>query len=332
MESGFDLAGIARAVPLPEFDHYLSWVNRGQAASMAYLTDHRALLRGDPRNLLSSARSILMCGVLYNTDKPYSTECTDETRAWISRYAWGRDYHEILRTRFESLAAKLPDCEHRICVDTVPLLERAYARHAGLGWIGKNACLINQAHGSWFFLGAMLLSLELEPGGPPPDRCGSCTRCIAACPTAAIVPTGKDRPAWELDSRLCISYHTIESREATPVELRAAHGNHVFGCDICQDVCPWNSRAAVTENSDFQARSFAPPLDRLAIVSEEDFRSMFRHTPLWRAKYRGFLRNVATAMGNVGRPEYRGPLERLAAHEDPVVREHARWALARIQE
>ena len=295
---------MARAEPLSEFDFFEDWVRRGRAASMTYLTDHRTGVRRDPRNLLPSAKSILMCGVLYHTDAPLSTEMRDASRGWISRYAWGaRDYHDVLRERFEKLVPLLPPCEYRICVDTAPLLERAYARRAGLGWIGKNTCLINEPQGSWFFLGAMLLSLELEPGTPPPDRCGSCTRCIDSCPTLAIVPTGRATPAWELDSAKCISYHTIESREEIPEALRRAHGNHVFGCDICQDVCPWNSRAPVTEDPAFQAKHFAPPLEEMAAMSEDDFRAEFRRTPVWRTKYQGLQRNVATALANSGKME-----------------------------
>lgn len=334
-ESGFDLAGIAPAIPLPEFDFYLDWVQRGKAAGMTYLTDHRAEVRRDPRNILPSAKSILVGGVLYNTPEPSIGELDDPTRAWISRYAWGGDYHDVLRRRFESLVQKLKGevsepFEHRICVDTAPILERAYSRHAGLGWIGKNTCLINQQQGSWFFLGCLLLSIEFPGDSPPPDRCGTCTRCIDACPTAAIVPTGHDAPEWELDSALCISYHTIESREAAPRDLMPSFGAHVFGCDICQDVCPWNRRAPVTDDPEFQPRDFAPPLERLAALSESQFREMFRETPVWRTKYRGFLRNVCTAMGNAGRTKYKVPLERLAAHDDPAVAFHARWALERI--
>jgi epoxyqueuosine reductase len=331
MESGFDLAGITPAAPLPEFAFYQDWANRGRAAGMGYLTDHRGEIRRDPCQLLPSAKSILVCGVLYNSREPSIAELDDPARAWISRYAWGEDYHDVLRARFEKLAARLPDCEYRICVDTAPLLERAYARRAGLGWIGKNSCLINEHRGSWFFLGEMLLSLELTANEPPPDRCGSCSRCIDACPTQAIIPTGRNSPAWELDAGLCISYHTIESKSAVPAGLRALFGSHVFGCDICQDVCPWNQRAPVSIDAPFQPREFAPPLAELAALSEEEFRSMFRASPIWRAKYRGFLRNVCTAMGNARRPQYRTPLEQLARHEDSAVSEHARWALERIE-
>jgi epoxyqueuosine reductase len=272
-------------------------------------------------------------GKLYNGPQPYSTELAGEDLAWISRYAWGEDYHQVLRRGLarvvDGLRAALPEpFEWKICVDTAPLLERAYARHAGLGWIAKNTCLINQAMGSWFFLGELLLSLDLAPDQPPPSRCGSCTRCIDACPTQAIVPTGLvEGPAWALDSRLCISYFTIELRGAAAAERRPGIGRHVFGCDICQDVCPWNRRAPTTEEPAFAAAHFAPPLDELAGLSEEQFREMFRDSPVARARYAGFLRNVAVAMGNARQERFRAPLERLANSQEEMVRESARWGL-----
>lgn len=307
------------------------------AGEMKYLTDHRAALRSDPRRLLPSARSVICVGKVYNGPQPYSTSYTSEELAWISRYAWGEDYHDVLRSGLERLVEAMRresgrDFEWRICVDTAPVLERALARRAGLGWIGKNTCLINQKAGSWFFLGELLVSLDLEPDAPPPDRCGTCTRCIDACPTSAIVPAETpDGPAWALDSRLCISYLTIELRSAIPAELRDRVGNHVFGCDICQEVCPWNRRAAITSDPAFAPETVAPPLARLAAISEEEFRRMFRRTPVWRAKYRGFLRNVAVAMGNSGDPAMLEPLRKLAAHNDELVAAHARWAIRRIQ-
>ena len=209
-DCGFELAGIARALPLAEdAARYRNWVERGMAGAMGYLTDRRAHIRTDPRLLLPSARSIISVGKLYNGPEPRSTELSDPESAWISRYAWGDDYHRVVRAGLEKLVEKLGSGhEWKICVDTAPLLERSYAREAGLGWIGKNTCLINQEMGSWFFLGEILLSLELEPGAAAPGRCGTCSRCIDACPTQAIVP----RPdgSYELDARLCISYFTIE--------------------------------------------------------------------------------------------------------------------------
>jgi epoxyqueuosine reductase len=331
-ECGFELAGVAAAVPSPDVPAYHAWVHRGFAADMTYLTDRRAGVRDGPRNLLPSARSIVCVGKLYNTPWPYSTRFTDSDRAWISRYAWGDDYHDWMRRGLQELdalvrAAAAEPVESKICVDTAPLLERSYARMAGLGWIGKNTCLIHEGAGSWFFLGELLLSLDIAPDAPPPDRCGTCTRCIEACPTAAIVPH-HDR--FAVDSRLCISYFTIEHRGAIPGDLRAAHGSHIFGCDICQDVCPWNRRAPLTADPGCQPHAFAPPLAKLAALDEREFRDMFRGTAVTRARYRGFLRNVAIAMGNARRPEFRVPLEKLAASPDVLIAEHARWALDQL--
>ncbi len=327
---GFELAGVARALPLPEASYYRDWVAAGMAGEMRYLTDRRADLRMDPRSLLATARTVVCVGKLYNGPEPYSTRLSPGERGWISRYAWGDDYHAVLREGLERLAALLAQeagpFDSKICVDTAPLLERSYARQAGLGWIGRNTCLINQDGGSWFFLGEMLTSLEIAPDAPPSDRCGTCTRCIDACPTQAIVPA--EGPGWALDSRLCISYFTIELRGEIPEDMREGVGAHVFGCDICQDVCPWNRRAAVSEA--FPPRAFAPPLAALAALSEQEFLEMFRDTPVPRARYAGFLRNVCVAMGNAGSPRFREPLERLAAHADPLVAGHARWALAQI--
>jgi epoxyqueuosine reductase len=334
LDCGFDLAGIARAEPTPEAAHYQRWVEAGMAGAMGYLTGRRAELRNDPRSLLPSARSILCVGKLYNTDRPYSTASGGDA-AWISRYAWGDDYHDVLRDGLNRVVTRMQEAglefEHKICVDTAPILERVYARYAGLGWIGKNTCLINEPRGSWFFLGELLLSLELSSDCPPPNRCGTCTRCIDACPTKAIVPTGHEQPSWQIDSRLCISYFTIELHGPMPEDHRAATGRHVFGCDICQDVCPWNRRAPVTDDAAFQTRWPEPPLEKLAALQESEFAALFRGSPVSRARHRGFLRNVAVAMGNARREEYRDALERLAASDDTLVAEHARWALNQLE-
>jgi len=293
-DCGFELAGVARAEPAADLDRFEDWVEQGRAGEMRYMTDHRADVRRDPRNLLPTARSIVCVGKLYNTDAPHNAS---PGHGWISRYAWGADYHEILREGLERLLEKLKsaagDFDHKICVDTAPLLERSYARLAGLGWIGKNTCLINQEQGSWFFLGELLTSLELTPDTQPPDRCGTCTRCIDACPTNAIIPEG-------LDARRCISYFTIELRGPVPEEMHPAIGNHIFGCDICQDVCPWNGRAPFTDDAAFAAQHFAPDLEHLAALTPEEFQKMFRHTPVTRARYTGFLRNVEIAKANTG--------------------------------
>ena len=288
-ECGFELAGVAPIDPGDDFARYQDWVARGMAGEMRYLTDRRAELRRDARNLLPSARSVICVGKLYNTPDPPR----QPGDARISRYAWGKDYHLTMRAALERMVVQLLELEtfrYKICVDTAPLLERTFARLAGLGWIGRNTCLINEPLGSWFFLGEILTSLDLEPGLPPPDRCGSCTRCIEACPTDAIVPEGD---GYRLDARRCISYLTIELRGTIPEELRPGIGDHVFGCDICQDVCPWNSKAPVTADSDFAGTSI--PIAELAELTQEAFRERFRESPIARATYSGLMRNVAIA-------------------------------------
>lgn len=324
-ESGFELAGIAAAAPPGDSSRYQNWVEQGYAGTMKYLTDYRAERRNDPRSLMSAARSILCVGKLYNAPQPYSTAYSDDELGWISRYAWGEDYHNVLRDGLLQVAARLGLTEYKICVDTAPILERSFARIAGLGWIGKNTCLINQWQGSWFFLGEMLLPFDLQPDSPPEDRCGTCTRCIDACPTQAIVAP------FELDARLCISYYTIELREAAPEEARPGIGNHIFGCDICQDVCPWNRKAAVTEDPAFAPVAMNPPLETLASLSEREFDEMFRSSPVKRSRYAGFLRNVAVAMGNSGSAKFRAPLEKMVESDDAMVADHARWALGQLR-
>lgn len=255
----------------------------------------------------------------------------------VSRYAWGAgDYHDVFRKSLEKLALRLRsiwgDFEYRVCVDTAPLLERSLARAAGLGWIGKNTCLINEPAGSWFFLGEILISVELPAGSPPPDRCGSCTRCIDACPTQALVPVmGNSGPQWQLDARRCISTLTIEQKGATPEATRAGTGPHLFGCDICQEVCPWNRRAPVTDEPAFQPLHARLDLAAMAALTPEEFRAQFRSTPLWRSKFEGWMRNVATVMGNSGDSGLVEPLRMLARSSDAGVAGHAEWALRQLQ-
>lgn len=329
-------------MPLEEFGAYREWVERGLAGGMGYLTDHRAEVRGDPRELLAEARSIVCVAQSYQGPQAVSTEFESAECGWISRYAWGDDYHDVMRAGLGRLARRMEEVwgphEWRACVDTAPLLERSYARLAGLGWIGRNQCLIDERAGSWFFLGFLLTSHEVESDGPPPDRCGTCRRCIDACPTQALVPNAESPGGWELDARLCISYLTIELRGSIPEELRAGVGRHVFGCDICQDVCPWNERLLRLPERPVEGRFapreglVAPRLDRLAALTPEEFQALFRGTPVTRARYHGFLRNVAVAMGNGGLPAFREPLEELARHENAMVAEHAAWALGRLGE
>ncbi len=322
-EGGFDLVGITTAEPPPEAAFFAEWLERGYAGEMGYLYGRRGQLRRDARNLLPSARSVICLGLLYNTPHPPGP---------VSRYAWGDDYHDLLHGRIEQLAVRLQalaPCECKICVDTAPLLERTFAQRAGLGWIGHNTCLINQQIGSWVFLGEILTSLELEADEPAPFRCGSCRRCIEACPTQALVPAGgTPGPAFTLDSRRCISYWTIELRGPVPEEHRGDNQGLVFGCDICQQVCPWNRRAPVTAEPAFAPRSSQPlTLDRLASLTAEEFEETFRSSPLRRTRYSGLLRNVALAMGASGDARHRPALQKLAASEDALIRDHARFAL-----
>lgn len=332
-ECGFEIAGVAPAEALADYARYRGWISREFHGAMGYLSDRRGAVRSDVRNLVPAARSVICVGKLYNGPEPYSTQFSDPERGWISRYAWGDDYHRVLRDGLTQLASRLEQIhgpfESKICVDTAPLLERSLARQAGLGWVGKNTCLINQQRGSWFFLGELITSLPLEPSEETaPDRCGTCTRCIDACPTAAIMPAPEGR--YEIDSRLCISHLTIEIRGPIEPALHAAMGRHVFGCDICQDVCPWNRRAEA-KIDEFAPREFAPSLARMAALSEAEFLELFRNTPVERARYRGFLRNVAVAMGNSGSAAHIEPLKRLAQSPDPLVASHAEAALERLR-
>jgi len=324
-EYGFELAGVAPADPPADFARYETWVADGMAGEMRYLTDRRAEVRRDARNLLPSVRSVICVGKHYSA----LARMVDEPgRAIISRYACRPDYHETMRADLERVVARLQQLEpfdSKICVDTAPLLERSFARLAGLGWIGKNTCLINEPRGSWFFLGEILTSLALESDAPAPDRCGTCRRCIDACPTGAIAEAG-----YTLDARRCIAYFNIELRGVIPEEHRAAMGARVFGCDICQDVCPWNSTDPVAQA--IFSPAINPRLDELASLTADEFRERFGSTPVSRAKYSGLLRNVAVAMGNSGLVHFREPLEELAANPDPVISEHARWALQQLKD
>jgi epoxyqueuosine reductase len=326
---GFELVGVAAALPSEDFARFETWRAAGRAGEMNYLTDRRGDLRADPRQLLPAAQSIVCVGKLYNTPHARSNEMSDSERGWISRYAWGADYHNVLRAPLEQLVSRIAELhrekfEFKICIDTAPLLERSYARAAGLGWIGKNTCLINQEQGSWFLLAEVLLSIPLTADMPAPERCGTCRRCIEACPTQALVPSGD---GWTLDARLCISYLTIEKRGDLPAELAEGTGKHIFGCDICQDICPWNRKAPVTMDEYFGPVEFAPGLERMADLTEAEFRLLFRQSPIWRTKYEGFLRNVAVALGNSGNASMKEPLERLSRHANSVISAAAKRAL-----
>jgi epoxyqueuosine reductase len=279
-----------------------------------------------------------VCALNYNTAQPYSTAVADSDRGWISRYAWGgEDYHDSLMRRLRKVETALrnavgePDLVTRCYVDTGPIVERVVAKYAGIGWIGKNTCIINQKMGSWIFLGVVLTSLDITGDSaslPAPDRCGTCTRCIDACPTDALIAP------YQLDSNKCISYLTIEKRGAIPEQLREGMGRHIFGCDICQDVCPWNRKAPAACGEEFQPRErlVNPALDWLAEMSAEEFRETFRGSPVRRAKHDGIRRNAVIAMGNSGERKFLPLLEKLAADGDEVVSESAGWAVRKLIE
>jgi epoxyqueuosine reductase len=428
-EIGFDLVGIAPITANSDLEFSRSWVECGYGGDMHYLRNPK---RDDPRRVLPSVKSVVCVGLVYNTPLPYSTEVSrggpsrlsrplkrehhegaplpsHVPTAWISRYAWGRDYHPVMRKKLEMLRTAIeawaPGSETRVYVDTGPIVERAFARLSGIGWAGKNTCLINETKGSWFFIGVVLTSLELAPDQPAPDRCGSCTACLDACPTGALIEP------YVMDASRCISYFTIELKGPIPVEFRSAVGANVFGCDICQDVCPWNGagrdqaprvrsreenqrpptvnrlpkkatpqaseitsqgeqavtshrsiNTATTDLAEFQPLRlnltpgnrhpaptadpqplapdprpptlslslFNPTLDQLALLTAEDFRQLFSRSPIKRAKYRGWLRNLCVAMGNSGERRFLPWLKRAGENPDPIIREHAEWALGKM--
>jgi epoxyqueuosine reductase len=336
-DAGFELAGIAPVAQFPELSHFSEWIAAGHAGEMQYLEKRDAagdLKRASLRSVAPWARSVIVCAINYNTAHPYSTQAGDTERGWISRYAWSKeDYHDAVLRRLRAVE----DCLRTLSdqtramqtlryVDTGPLVERVYAKYAGLGWIGKNTCILNQQMGSWLFLGVIITSLELTPDFPAPDRCGTCTRCIDACPTDALIAP------YQLDSNRCISYLTIEKRGEILEEMREGVGRHVFGCDICQDVCPWNRKAPSTRADEFQPREglVNPALQWLAEMTTEGFRDTFRGSPIRRTKRSGLRRNAVVAMGNSGDRGFSPVLEKLAADEDPIVAAHARWAAKKL--
>jgi epoxyqueuosine reductase len=335
-EAGFDLAGISPVHEFPELTRFPEWIAAGRAGEMKYLEsrdDAGQLRRTSVKSPFPWARSVIVCAVNYNTAHPYSTTVNKPGHGWISRYAWSRDdYHQSVLRRLREVETKLKQScgdgaiETRAYVDTGPVVERVYAKYAGVGWLGKNTCVINQKIGSWLFLGVIVTSIELAPDLPAPDCCGSCTRCIDACPTQAIVAP------YELDSNKCISYLTIEKRGPIPEELRDDIGHQVFGCDICQDVCPWNRKAPSTDKSEFQPREglVNPALAWLAEISVEEFREKFRGSPVKRAKHSGLRRNTLIAIANSGEQLLLPVIESASEDPDPVIAEAARWARHRL--
>jgi epoxyqueuosine reductase len=343
-DAGFSQAGIS-PIPTPgeNFEAYLeTWIELGHAGEMEYLKrrdEANRLLRSSLRIAAPWARSVIVCAANYNPDAPKSIDPASPEAAWIARYACTgheqtgapSDYHDVLLARLKNLDHTLQQTlgpfQSRCYVDTGPVVERLYAKFAGIGWIGKNTCIINQQLGSWLFLGVILTALELPLSlALPPDRCGTCTRCIDACPTDALYEP------YKMDASRCISYLTIEKRGSIAEPLRAQMGRQVFGCDICQDVCPWNRRAPISHDAALNVREelVNPALAWLAELDQESFRRWFRQSPVQRAKLTGLLRNVAIAMGNSGLASYLPKLQEWSSGPDPVLAEAAQWASARL--
>lgn len=326
---GFGPVGICAAVEPTGFTRLGDWLQAGYAGTMQYLADRHAAY-AHPRFVLEGVRTIVVLAQRYRTVEPTASVPPGFGR--VSRYAWATDYHDVVHDRLRSLAEFVrghrPTARIRGVVDTAPLLEREFAQLAGLGWIGKHTLLLNREVGSWFFLAALLTDLDLTVDAPhAADHCGTCTACLDACPTDAFVAP------YVLDARKCLSYTTIELRDAIPLELRQAHGDWVFGCDVCQDVCPWNRKAPSVDEPSFAPRAETNPLDLAALfdLDEAAFRRRFRGTPLWRAKRRGLLRNAAIVLGNQRYGAAVAALERGAVDDEPLVREACSWALRRIR-
>jgi epoxyqueuosine reductase len=332
-ELGFDLCGIAPAETFPELSFLREWLDRGYAGEMSYL-ERSAARRADVRAVVPGARSVIVTGTVYNTDRPYSNGLASPDVALIARYAWGDDYHHVLNARLDTLVAWMREVspepfDARAYVDTGPVQERVFAQYAGLGWIGKNTCLINRELGSWLFLSEIICTLALEPDTQGLEQCGSCTRCLDACPTGALVESGV------LDSNRCLSYLTIELRTGIPEEHRASLGAHVYGCDICQEVCPYNQVPPRSGDAAWQPRA-ALDLPRLVDLwrrPDAELRTIVKGSAMTRAKLTGLRRNMAVAVGNTGNAEAIAALaeesdERPSA-EDEMVLDHIRWAVSR---
>ena len=333
---GFSLVGVTTADPLPHANVFDEWLEQGRHGEMAYLNSPRSLVcRARPDRILPDCRSVLVLGMRYLRLSPMNNMSTTDTvpHGRISSYAWGEDYHYVLPRKLRALVSFIETkvghwIPNRWYTDTGPLLERELAQRAGLGWIGKNTCLINPGKGSYFFLAEILLGVDLEPDSPfIPDRCGSCRRCITACPTGCILP---DRT---LDARRCISYLTIELKGSIPVEIRSLMDGWVFGCDVCQLVCPWNHFATSEVDPAFHPTLSRPDPDLLEEMALPvgDFNHKYRHSPLRRAKRSGYLRNIAVALGNLRSPEAVSLLTKVLMDDpEPLVRSHAAWALGQI--
>jgi epoxyqueuosine reductase len=334
-ELGFDLCAVAPAAAFPELSFFREWLSRGYAGEMQYL--HRSAdRRADVRAVVPSARSVICLGTVYDTDRPYSTEVANPGTALIARYAWGDDYHEVIQPRMDALIDWMRDraggaFDARAYVDTGPVQERVYAQYAGLGWIGKNTCLINDQLGSWLFLSEIICSLRLDPDPPAIDQCGSCTLCLDSCPTGALVAP------HELDSTRCLSYLTIELKGAIPIEQRASIESHAYGCDVCQEVCPWNAQPAGADAASSpwlpRAAFDGPSIARLWRTSDVELRAALKHSAMTRAGVRRLRRNVAACAGATGDPQALAALAEVdePTCADPLVAEHVTWALERAR-
>lgn len=328
---GFELVGIAPATEADGFAHLEAWLANGYAGEMEYMSRHSEAHR-HPRSILPTVKSVVMVGINYKSQELGDRSQASGVTGRVSCYAGGLDYHDVIRAKLKSLLEWIqqvsPGTRGRAVIDTAPLLERDFARRAGLGWFGKNTMLIDKKLGSTFFLGALLLDIEL-PADPPfeTSHCGTCTRCLDACPTDAFVAP------YQLDARRCISYLTIELRGPIPEKLRPLMDDWIFGCDVCQDVCPWNRKSPTGTESALQPNVTGPRVDLIELLSltEEAFRDRFRHTPLWRPRRAGIVRNAAIALGNSGDERAIPALTQALDDEDEIVREAAAWAIARIR-
>jgi epoxyqueuosine reductase len=323
---GFFKAGITSVRPLPSAESFIQWLNKGFHGSMGYL-QRQAPKRQDPGLVLAGARSMLVLAMNYHTEDGLTDE---PLKGRISRYAWGDDYHKILMARLEELLRFIqkldPSAEGLPYVDTGPVMEKVWGAQTTLGWMGKHTNLITRDHGSWFFVGVILLNIELAYDSKEKDLCGTCSRCLCTCPTGAIVAP------YILDARLCVSYLTIELRGSIPRNLRPLIGNRIYGCDDCQEVCPWNRFAVKSNGSGFSPRpeNFMPELNPLIRITPAEFKERFRNSPILRAKRDGFVRNVAVALGNSRKPEAIPVLAAACRDTSPLVRAHAAWALGQI--
>ena len=329
-ELGFDLCGVAPVEPFKELAFLKTWLDRGYAGDMQYL-ERSAVRRADVRAVMPSARSVICLGTVYNTDRPYSTEVVDQGAALIARYAWGDDYHDVIQQRMSVLVdwmrAHGPAFEARAYVDTGPVQERVYAQRAGLGWIGRNTCVINPDLGSWLFLSEIICSLALDPDAPALDHCGACRLCLDACPTGAIVES------HVLDATRCLSYLTIELKGGIPIDQRESLGRHAYGCDVCQEVCPWNAQPAAPDD---QRSPWLPrlPFDQPSLAGlwrtpDADLRKALKGSAMTRAGVRRLRRNVAVCAGATGDVDALAALGDVdePTCDDPMVAEHIHWAL-----